>query len=184
MNLTTEEKKILLECARQSINTHFGRSFDVEPDNQKYPALQIPAGAFVTLRIYDNQLRGCVGFIEAKTNMFDTVKEAARYAAFHDSRFQPVNEEEMPFISIEISVLSSPVKMNSYDDIIVGTHGLILEDMGRRALLLPQVPIEHNLDKDEFLSALCEKAGLYKNTWKEHELNIYLFTATIFSEEE
>jgi len=183
MNISQEEKQILLECARQSINSNFRNTSFTEPDYEKYPVLQVPAGAFVTLRKH-HQLRGCVGFIEAQNELFETIRQAAAYAAFRDSRFLPVEEEEMNDISIEISVLSPPEKMNKYEDIEIGKHGLILEDYGRRALLLPQVPIEHHLDRNGFLSALCEKAGLYKDYWEEKQLNMCLFTATIFSEDE
>lgn len=182
MDLSSEERKILLECARESIYSLFGKPFLLKPEYDKHPVLKTPAGAFVTLRKHD-QLRGCVGFIEAESFLFDTVTQAARYAAFHDSRFLKVEIEEMDDISIEISVLSPAEKMSSYDDIEIGKHGLILEENSKRALLLPQVPIEHNLNRDQFLSALCEKAGLYKEYWQTRVLNILLFTATIFSEE-
>ena len=74
--------------------------------------------------------------------------------------------------------------MKSYDDIIIGTHGLILSERGRRGLLLPQVPIEHNMNKEDYLSALCQKTGFYSDFWKEKTLNIEMFTADIFSEDE
>lgn len=183
MNISPEEKNILLECARESIYTSFSGASPAPPDYEKYPALKIPAGAFVTLRKH-NHLRGCVGFIESSSYLFDTVTQAARYAAFQDSRFPPVGQHEMKDITVEISVLSPAEPMNSYNDIQLGVHGLILEEKGRRALLLPQVPIEHHLNRDEFLSALCEKAGLYRNYWKEKQLTLFSFTAAIFSENE
>ena len=74
--------------------------------------------------------------------------------------------------------------MESYDDIIVGTHGLILTEQGQRGLLLPQVPIDHNMNKEEYLSALCEKTGFYSSLWKEKTLSVEMFTANVFSEEE
>ena len=40
------------------------------------------------------------------------------------------------------------------------------------------------MNKDEYLDAICNKAGLPENTWKSRQLNMKLFTATIFSEEE
>jgi AmmeMemoRadiSam system protein A len=116
--------------------------------------------------------------------LFETVCEAAKSAALYDPRFYPLQEEELNKIEIEISVLSPPFVMNSYDDIVVGTHGLILEDLGRKGLLLPQVPIEHKMNKEQYLNAICQKAGLPGNSWRTKQLNIKLFTATVFSEEE
>lgn len=54
----------------------------------------------------------------------------------------------------------------------------------KRGLLLPQVPLEHGMDKNQFLNAICRKAGLPEEEWKERKLNMYLFTATVFSEDE
>jgi AmmeMemoRadiSam system protein A len=110
--------------------------------------------------------------------------EAAYQAAFHDPRFSPLTEEEYKLISIEISILSEPFPLNNYDDIVVGEHGLILEEENKRGLLLPQVPIEHNMNKEEYLSALCNKAGFPPYYWKEKQLKLFAFTATVFSEKD
>jgi len=61
---------------------------------------------------------------------------------------------------------------------------LILSEGDQRGLLLPQVPIEHRMNKEEYLSALCEKAGFYPDLWRERILNIEMFTAEVFSEKE
>ena len=73
--------------------------------------------------------------------------------------------------------------MNSYEDIEIGKHGLILNEQGRRALLLPQVPIEHKMDLEEYLSSLCQKGGFSRNLWREKELSLEAFTAVVFSED-
>ncbi len=74
--------------------------------------------------------------------------------------------------------------MKSYDDIVVGKHGLILEEGGQRGLLLPQVPVEHGMNKEQYLDAICRKTGVRQNLWREKLLNISLFTATVFNEKE
>lgn len=183
MNFSRKEKEILLQAARDSISSLFVDKEVVEPDYQKYPDLKLKAGAFVTLKEFE-ELRGCIGYVISELPLFKTVCNAARSAAIHDPRFYPLKEDELNKIEIEISVLSPPFKMNNYDDIILGTHGLILEDLGRKGLLLPQVPIEHNMDKEDYLDAICNKAGLPGDSWKSRQLNMKLFTATVFSEEE
>jgi AmmeMemoRadiSam system protein A len=100
-----------------------------------------------------------------------------------DPRFLPVKQKEVELISIEISILSEPFALNNYDEIEIGKHGLILEENGRRGLLLPQVPIEHKMNRDQFLDALCQKAGLHGKYWKTKQLNLSAFTATVFNEE-
>ncbi len=184
MALTTlEERKILLNAARKSIESIFTGEKVPPADYTKYPVLAKNLGAFVTLTI-NKRLRGCIGYIVSGKPLYETVCDAAISAAINDPRFPPLSESELNLIDIEISILSEPFPMNSYDDIIVGKHGLILEEPGRRALLLPQVPIEHNMTKEQFLSALCEKAGLFGDCWKQKQLNISLFTAEVFSEKE
>jgi len=57
-------------------------------------------------------------------------------------------------------------------------HSAILRNQG--FLHVPQ----HKMDKNQFLEAICQKAGLPSDFWKEKQLNIQLFTATVFSEKE
>lgn len=183
MELTIEEKKILLEAARKSINSLFSRTDIPQPDFVKHPTLNLHAGAFVTLT-KQGALRGCIGYILSDKNLFETVCEAAQQASKNDPRFQSVSENEVSKLLIEISVLSPPFPLNSYDEIIVGTHGLILEEKGRRGLLLPQVPIEHHLNKEQYLDAVCQKTGFSPGYWKTKQLQLSGFTATVFNEKE
>jgi AmmeMemoRadiSam system protein A len=127
MNFSRDEKKILLKAARDSITSLFVDKDIEEPDYEKHPDLKLKAGAFVTLKEYE-ELRGCIGYVISDSPLFQTVCYAAKSAAINDPRFYPLQKEELDNIEIEISVLSPPFKMNSYDDIIVGTHGLILEE--------------------------------------------------------
>lgn len=182
MEISTEEKIILLNAARNSIKNVFEKTQIEKPEYDKYPLLKSKAGAFVTLT--ENKiLRGCIGYILGYQPLYDTVCDAAVQAAFHDPRFPPLEKHELNLISIEISILSEPFPLNSYDEIILGRHGLIVEEKGRRGLLLPQVPVEHKMNKEQYLDAICQKAGLPKNLWREKQIKLSGFTATIFSEE-
>jgi len=44
------------------------------------------------------------------------------------------------------------------------------------------VPIEWNWDEKEYLSHLCEKAGLPKNMWQSPSVSISSFEAQVFCE--
>ena len=183
MKITDKEKGVLLLAARDSIKSIFNGTPLSQIEYLQYPWLKLDLGAFVTIKI-DNSLRGCIGYIFSKKTLYDTVCEAAKQAAFSDPRFIPLIEEEVEKIKIEISVLSSPQKIKNYDEIIIGKHGIILDEEYFRAVLLPQVAISNNFIREQFLSALCEKGGLLPDAWKIQKLNIRVFTATIFSEEE
>ena len=183
MNISTEEKRILLRIARNSIKSLFQKIDPTEIAIDDHPILDSHKGAFVTLTI-NNRLRGCIGYIISDSPLLQTVENAAGEAAIGDPRFPRLTSDEFNFISLEVSILSEPFPMKSYEEIILGKHGLILSEEGRRGLLLPQVPIEHRMNKDTYLSALCEKAGFYPDLWREKVLNIDMFTADVFSEKE
>lgn len=181
MQLTDSDKGILLLAARESIQSLFRQVPRSAIDYKDYPNLLLKAGAFVTLTV-GGKLRGCIGYLTSENAIFDTVCDAAQQAAMNDPRFMPLNISEMEHINIEISVLTPPQPIRSYEDIIIGQHGLILEEPQHRGVLLPQVAVEHNLTIAQFLSALCEKAGMDSFAWRERMLNISVFGAIVFSE--
>ena len=182
MEPTLEEKKILLETARQSIKSIFTKEKLTKPDYNEHPIFNSHCGAFVTLT-QDGLLRGCIGYIISDTPLFQTIHEAAVHAALDDPRFLPVKQKEIDNLSIEISILSEPFPLSNYDEIELGKHGLILEENGKRGLLLPQVPIEHKMNCNQFLDAICQKAGFNTYYWKTKQLNLKAFTATVFNED-
>jgi len=47
---------------------------------------------------------------------------------------------------------------------------------------LPQVPIEQQWNKEEFLSNTCMKAGLMPDAWFDKNTKIFKFSGQIFSE--
>jgi len=181
MELSDEEKKILLKAARQSILTAFGEAEKPKADYIAHPVFKEKRGAFVTLK-ENEQLRGCIGYIIPVGPLFEIVCDAAQAAAFNDPRFSSLTKDELDKIKLEISVLSQFTPIKSYDEIELGKHGLILDE-GGRAVLLPQVATENNFTREQFLTALCHKAGLYGDYWKERMLNIKVFTAEVFSED-
>jgi hypothetical protein len=142
------------------------------------PRLLDPRGAFVTLRL-GGELRGCVGFVVAILPLYRTVAEAAVGAAFHDFRFAPLTVPEFQQVSLELSVLS-PLTRIRPEEVVVGQHGLVVSQAGRRGLLLPQVAGEHGWDPPTFLAHTCLKAGLPPDAWLNGAA-IEAFTAEVFS---
>jgi len=179
MEISLEEKKILLETARTSIKSVFTGEKISGPDYKKHPVFKSHAGAFVTLT-KSGSLRGCIGYIISDKPLFETICDAAKQASQNDPRFPSVRQSEIKDLSIEISVLSEPFPLNNYDEIEIGKHGLILEEKGRRGLLLPQVPIEHHMNRERYLDAICQKTGFSQGYWKTKQLKLNAFTATIF----
>ena len=136
-------------------------------------------GAFVTLH-KAGRLRGCVGYLEAARPLYQTVRECALAAALHDSRFSPVTPDELDSLRLEISVLS-PLTEIRPEQVEVGRHGLLISRGFQRGLLLPQVAVEWNWDRERFLAETCLKAALPGNAWRQGA-TLQAFTAQVFSE--
>jgi AmmeMemoRadiSam system protein A len=171
------ERGILLRLAHESIEASLdAREIDLTPPTAR---LAEPRGAFTTLHLH-GRLRGCVGYILANYPLWRTVAETAAAAAFDDTRFSPVTNDEAKELRIEISVLSPPAPITP-KDVIVGQHGLIITYASRRGLLLPQVPVELGWDRETFLAQTCIKAGLSPDGWKRGA-QIDAFTAEVFGE--
>jgi AmmeMemoRadiSam system protein B/AmmeMemoRadiSam system protein A len=144
------------------------------------PDLNRRSAAFVTLKQGD-ELRGCIGHLQADMPLYQRVQDMAVAAATSDPRFPSLTAEELDAVTIEISVLSPPRRVTDVQQIEVGVHGLVILSGGRQAVLLPQVPVEQGWDRQEFLDNLCLKAGLFPNCWNE-SATLYTFTAVVFGE--
>ena len=119
---------------------------------------------FVTLK-QGGELRGCIGSLQARQPLGADVESNARAAAFSDPRFTPLTASELERIEVEVSVLSSPVRVlfADHQDLVAqlrpGVDGLILAADERRGTFLPQV-WEQLREPEAFLEHLKRKAGL------------------------
>ena len=129
----------------------------------------------------DGQLRGCIGEIVPRRELHEVVAEQAVSAAFHDPRFPSLRAEELDHVELEISALTPPQEVNSYKDIVIGTHGVVLIKERHSAVFLPQVAPEQGWGLEETLSHLAQKAGLDSNEW-ESGCDFMVFEAIVFSE--
>ena len=179
-SLTAEEKKELLNLAKQTITDHFKKS-SVEEYEPKTEIMSKKCGAFVTLH-KDGDLRGCIGQIVPVDKLYIAVQKMAIAAAFEDHRFPQLKQEELPNIDFEISVLSPFEKITNIGEIEVGKHGLMISKNMYHGLLLPQVAMEYGWDRETFLKHLCRKAGLSDNAYLEPGVEILRFTAIVFNE--
>ncbi len=176
--LTAEDKKLLLEFAREAIIASITGA-RTQPRGVRSGILTETRGCFVCVKI-NGMLRGCIGNFTSDKPLYQLVQEMAVSAATRDPRFYPMKEEDLKDFDLEISVLSPLQKVSSIEDIQVGTHGLYLEKNFFRGVLLPQVAVEYGWDRDTFLGQTCIKAGLKKDDWKEGA-DIYIFSADVFS---
>ncbi len=177
--LSSEERKALLAVARRAIECALSGEAFRRPDVA--PALERPAGAFVSLHRY-GELRGCIGTLEADRPMVDAVAEAAVAAATRDRRFNRMTVDELAECDLEISVLGRFVEVCEVDEVVVGRDGLYLRAGVKGGLLLPQVAGERGWDRATFLEHLCSKAGLPPGSWHGPDARLERFTAEVFGE--
>jgi AmmeMemoRadiSam system protein A/AmmeMemoRadiSam system protein B len=179
--LTAEERAHLLTTAHHAVEAAVGVASE-PPPAMNTPNLLSPRGAFVTLKL-NNRLRGCIGMVEARKSLLDTVSEMARASAMNDPRFAPLSEGDLQGLGVEISVLSPVRRIHSVGEIEVGRHGLVVRKGAYHGLLLPQVASEAGWDAETFLEFTCEKAGLDPDAWRDEDTKIFVFTALVFGDE-
>lgn len=177
---SAEDRRALLALARAAIVSVLTDS-PLHRNGPDPACFSLRRGVFVTLEVH-GKLHGCIGVIEPRDPLRESVVHCAQSAALHDPRFPPLRKAELPALQIEISVLSplSPIDPN---DVEIGKHGLVVATEDRRGLLLPQVSTEHHLSREEFLEETCRKAGLPRDAWRDPQTEIFSFTCEIFQED-
>ncbi|MFA6534912.1 MAG: AmmeMemoRadiSam system protein B [Candidatus Babeliales bacterium] len=175
---TEFEKQSLLRLVRDKIENEFKPEETKLPDHILYPiitpALQKTCGAFVTLNTKQGNLRGCIGRMISDLSLFQVIGEIAVACAFHDDRFSPVKKDELENIVVDITILTDPQKVENYQDIKIGSDGIVLKKIGSdgqiiaSSVFLPQVPPSLGWDLQTTLEQLSQKAGLGKHGWKEN----------------
>ena len=186
--LSDDERKTLLRLSREALNDGV-QGNALEPLNlDDFPdLLSQPGATFVTLTS-DNELRGCIGSLEAKRPLIEDVRIHAVAAAMEDYRFPPVNEYEVDQITIEISRLTTPqlVKSKDTEDLLSqirpGIDGVIIQKGIRRATFLPQV-WKKVPEVELFLEMLCRKMGAAIDCWRDPDIQVYTYQVEKFQEE-
>ena len=142
---------LISRLTKKNIKPEFPKYFK----NQKFPV-------FVTWsKGPEKDLRGCIGTFYSD-DLQENLKNFAISAAFKDSRFPPIQENEIPSLNCGISLLINFEEAKDCYDWEVGKHGIqiFFEEHGQHsATFLPEVPIEHNMNKITTLQHLIEKAG-------------------------
>jgi len=176
----------LLRLARSSIEYGFIHGEPLPINCDELPrALTKPAATFTTLHV-EAELRGCRGTLEAVRPLAEDVTCSAFLAAFQDPRFDPVGQDELGVIELEVSVLSpmESIAVNDEADLLdqlsPGTDGLVIVAAGRRATFLPTV-WESLPDPRLFLVALKAKCGLADDYWSE-QLEFQRYRTTSYEE--
>jgi len=184
-NTSIETGQVLIAVARTSISSALGKPSS--KTSEDLPWLQELGACFVTLT-KNQQLRGCIGSLEAYRPLLIVVKSNAYAAAFRDPRFSPLTAEELPHTSIEISLLSAMQAMeftNEKDALAQlepNVDGVVFEYGHYRSTFLPQV-WEQLPNAEAFMAHLKHKAGLQPGFW-DKEVKLYRYTVNKWKEKD
>jgi AmmeMemoRadiSam system protein A len=152
------------------------------------PALQPVRATFVTLK-RAGELRGCIGTLCACEPLAESVRRNAGNAAFCDPRFPSLTATELSEVTIEVSVLSEPRRLEASgaEDLLrrlrPGVDGVVLRKEGAGATFLPQV-WEQLPRTEDFLKHLCLKAGLPRDAWRDAGAEVSTYQVQHFEEGE
>ena len=167
-----EQGKILLHIARNAICRALRVSYVAMPMDDSHRAwLSRPGATFVTLTQYD-ELRGCIGSLQACDPLIDDVSNNAVSAAMRDPRFMPLMADELDSVNVEVSLLSElqPLSFASEADALAQLRpeidGVVFEYGPYRSTFLPQV-WESLPQPSQFLAKLKSKARLSEDFWDE-----------------
>jgi len=170
---TTPETGRLTGAARGAIASALGATAPVASAAGAVTAASMPLqtwrSCFVSLYRGDD-LRGCIGGLQAARPLADDVIRVAVDAACRDPRFDPVTAAELDALSIEVSVLTPLLPLPAsgrtalLEGLVPGRDGLLIAAGPYHATFLPQV-----WDKlpapDAFLDALLRKGGFPAGRW-------------------
>ncbi|SEF98967.1 uncharacterized protein, PH0010 family/AmmeMemoRadiSam system protein A/AmmeMemoRadiSam system protein B [Eubacterium ruminantium] len=116
------------------------------------------AGAFVSIH-KNGSLRGCIGTIlPTEDSLAEEIIENAISAAVRDPRFDPITENELKWLDINVDVLGEPEDISDKSMLDVKRYGVIVSCGARRGLLLPD--LDGVDDVDTQISIAMRKGGI------------------------
>ena len=117
------------------------------------------AGAFVSIKTKNTELRGCIGTFEpTRKNVAEEIIINAISSATRDPRFPPVAPDELDHLDYSVDVLTTPEPVASKDQLDPRKYGVIVEAGFKRGLLLPDL---EGVDTVDYQIDICrQKAGI------------------------
>lgn len=142
--------KLLRDEGYEAVRRHFPEVPDALKD--------VRASCFVTLHKF-GQLRGCIGTLSPISDCLgDEIQRNAMSACTADPRFEPVTEDELPYLEYSVDVLSTPEHIDTESALNPKIYGVIVSKGARRGVLLPALEGVDTVGKQ--LSIAKQKAGL------------------------
>jgi hypothetical protein len=155
----TVELDPYVRLARESLTYYLetGEMLKTFPEYVTQEMKKLKRGVFVSLK-KSGDLRGCIGTIFPVTeNVSEEIIRNAIEAGIYDPRFNEVTKDELKDIDFSVDVLTEP-EVCKKEDLNPKEYGVIVRNMGRTGLLLPD--LEGVDTVDEQLSIALRKGGI------------------------
>jgi len=132
------------------------------PDDLPTEMFRDKAGVFVSLSM-NGRLRGCVGTISPTTGCIasEIIRNAVS-AGLQDTRFEPVSEGELPYLTYKVDVLAEPEPISGPEELDVRRYGVIVSSGHKRGLLLPNLDGVDTVEEQVLIAR--RKAGIAAKT--------------------
>lgn len=165
-----EKSDDYVKLARASLEYYVKNKKTLEvPEWTPLEILTKQAGAFVSVHKM-GQLRGCIGTIlPTKDSLAEEIISNAISAASRDHRFNPITEDELKWLDINVDVLTEPEAIDSLEQLDVKKYGVIVESGYKRGLLLPD--LEGVDTVEEQVDIAMRKGGITPND----KISLYRF---------
>ena len=148
-----------VRLARQSMEEYIKNDRMIPvPEGLPEEMLNERAGVFVSIHKF-GKLRGCIGTIMPVTGSI--AKEIIRNAvsaSTQDPRFDPIEEDELKWLEINVDVLGKPEKISGLHELDVKRYGVIVSCGRKRGLLLPD--LEGVDSPDQQVTIARQKGGI------------------------
>ncbi len=165
-----------VKLARRSLEHYIrtGREIDIKDCADVITAemRETRAGAFVSIHEH-GRLRGCIGTILPTANsLAEEILQNAVSASTRDPRFDPIEESELPWLEINVDVLSKPEPISSEAELDPKKYGVIVTSGYKRGLLLPDLD---GVDTTKEQVSIARRKG---NIGENEPIKLERFTVT------
>ena len=154
-----EKSDAYVKLARASLESYITQQKVLKiPQDLPEEMIKEKAGVFVSIHKH-GKLRGCIGTIEpTRKCIAKEIIENAISASTMDPRFDPITEEELKWLEINVDVLGKPERIASRKELDVKKYGVIVSSGYRRGLLLPDIEGVDSVDQQ--VAIAMQKGGI------------------------
>ncbi len=146
-----------VKLAIESLTSYITKKEQISiPDNLP-KEMKDKAGVFVSIHKFGS-LRGCIGtFLPTTDSIAEEIIQNAISASTKDPRFRPITKDELPYLEVNVDVLSKPVPTTK-EELDPKKYGVIVSQGYKRGLLLPDLDGVDTIDYQ--IEIAKQKAGI------------------------